>query len=328
MIDFADVKVVIKEESKGRATVNIGPLPRGYGYTMGNALRRVMLSSIEGAAVTSISIEGVGHEYSAVEGMLEDVFTLILNIRGIDFKLHSDKPETITLNVSGIKEVRAGDISLSDNAEVANPDLVIAHLTSKKAKLNVKMVLEKGIGYVYADDEKRSEVGLVPVDANFSPIKRVGFKVNDARVGQKTDFNEIVLQLEYRESANVKQILLDSCRIVAEGYVRIIKALGESFENQEVLEQTLDEVENHVERPQKETKPKAKNGNGVDLKGVKIEEMNVSARVVRSLYDQGINTADMLSNYSEEDIRALKGMGSASIKELKDAMSKLGISFK
>ncbi len=328
MIDFADVKVVVNEERKGKATVKIGPLRRGYGYTMGNALRRVMLSSIEGSAVTSISIDGVGHEYSAVDGMLEDVFTLILNIRGIDFRLHADKPETLTLNVSGIKEVKAGDISLSENVEIANPDLVIAHLTSKKAKLNVKMVLEKGIGYAYADDEKRSVVGLIPVDANFSPIKRVGFKVNDARVGQKTDFNEIVLEIEYRESANVKEILLDSCRIVADGYVRIIKGLGETFEDEAVLDQTLTEVENHAEKPKKEEKAKGKNGNGVDLKSVKIEEMNVSARVVRSLYDQGIDTADKLSNYSEEDIRALKGMGSASIKELKDAMSKLGISFK
>lgn len=328
MIDFSDVKVIIKEEGKGRATVKISPLPRGYGYTMGNALRRVMLSSIEGAAITSISIDGVGHEYSTVDGMLEDVFTLILNIRNIDFSLHSDKPETLTLNVSGIKEVKAGDISLSENAEIANPDLVIAHLTSKKAKLNVKMVLEKGIGYEYADDEKRSEVGLIPVDANFSPVKRVGFKVNDARVGQKTDFNEVVLDLEYRESANVKQILLDSSRIVADGYVRIIKGLGETYEDEEVLEQTLEEVENFVEKPKAESKQKAKNGNGVDLKNVKIEEMNVSARVVRSLYDQDIDTADKLTAYSEDDIKALKGMGSASIKELKDAMSKLGISFK
>lgn len=326
MIDFSDVKVKIEKESKGHAVVRIWPLPRGYGNTLGNALRRALISSIDGAAITSIKVDGAQHEYSTIDGMLEDVFNFILNLRGVAFINHSDDPQTVRLDVKGIKDITAGDIDVTQDIEIANPDYVIAHLTKKNAHLKVEMVVEKGVGFEFADDTKRSEAGVIPVGANFSPIKKVGYKVNDVRVGQRTDFNEVVLELDMKENITAKDAIHQASRMIADGYVRIIKALGEVYEDENVVAEDY-EIETVI-KVEEEEKSANGNGNGVDMSKVKIEELHVSARVVRSLYDQGIETVDQLLDHTEEEIRAFKGMGAASVRELKEALDKLGVSLK
>lgn len=327
MIDFADVKVKVSSEGKGHAIVEIEPLPKGYGYTLGNALRRTLLSSIEGAAVTSIKISGIQHEYSVVKGMMEDVLAFIFNLRGISFVMHTEEPQILKLSVKGKKDVTAADIKLTSDVEIANPDFVIAHLTDSKATLDVEMIVEKGSGFEYSKEEKRAEAGLIPVDANFSPVNKVGYKVSDVRVGQKTDLDKITFELELKENVNAKDVMVEACKHIADGYVRMIKSLKEDYLDEDII---YSEYEPEVKETEKEENvDQHKNGNnGVDVKAVKIEELNVSGRVVKALKSKGIQTVDELLDHTETDVRSLKGMGNASMRELKEALKKLGVSLK
>lgn len=328
MIDFSDVKVKVSSEGKGHAIVEIEPLPKGYGYTLGNALRRTLLSSIEGSAITSIKVSGIQHEYSVVKGMMEDVLALIINLREISFVMHSDDPQVLKLSVKGKKDVTAGDIKLTADVEIANPDYVIAHLTDSKASLDVEMIVEKGSGFEYSKEEKRAEAGLIPVDANFSPVKKVGYKVSDVRVGQKTDLDKITFEMELRENVNAKDVMVEACKHIADGYVRMIKSLKEDYLDEDVIYSEYEPEPKEVEAEEK-TKNQHKNGNnGVDVKSVKIEELNVSGRVVKALKSKGIQSVDELLDHTESDVRGLKGMGNASMRELKEALKKLGVSLK
>lgn len=328
MIDFSDVKVKVSSEGKGHAIVEIEPLPKGYGYTLGNALRRTLLSSIEGSAITSIKISGIQHEYSVVKGMLEDVLNFTLNLRGISFVMHTEEPQVLKLSVKGKKEITAGDIKLTGDIEVANPDYVIAHLTDAKASLDVEMIVERGAGFEYAEEEKRAEAGLIPVDANYSPVKKVGYKVSDVRVGQKTDLDKITFELELKENVNAKDVMVEACKHIADGYVKMIKSLKEDYLDEDVIYQEY-EPEPKSDEENGAEKDEHKNGNnGVDLKAVKIEELNVSGRVVKALKGKGVQTVDELLDYTEAEVRALKGMGNASMRELKESLKKLGVSLK
>lgn len=208
MVQLPEQVKVVKKEGP-RATFEISPLTPGYGATIANPLRRVLLSSLEGAAVTSIKIKGVDHEFSSVSGVMEDVIQIILNVKKVRFKLYSEGPVKVTLNVKGDKEVTAADIKLTSDVEVLNESQHIATLTDKKSEFEMELDIEKGVGYVPVEQRQKEKlsIGTIAIDAIFSPVKVVNFTVENVRVGQRIDFNKIVLDIETDGSIEPEEAL-------------------------------------------------------------------------------------------------------------------------
>jgi DNA-directed RNA polymerase subunit alpha len=189
--------IKIIEKKKNYARFEIEGLWPGYGVTIGNSLRRVLLSSLEGGAVTRMKIKGVSHEFSTIPGVLEDVISIMQNLKAMRFRIFSEEPQKATLKVKGEKEVKGSDFTLSPQLELANPDCHIATLTSNSAKLEMEIWVEKGVGYLPREARKeKTEIGVIPVDAIFTPIKKVNFKVENMRVGERTDFDRLFLEIE------------------------------------------------------------------------------------------------------------------------------------
>ena len=192
------------------------PLEQGYGHTLGNALRRVLLSSLEGAAIAEVKIAGVKHQYTTLEGLKEDVVELILNLKQVRLAYEGDKEETLTLNVHGPRAVTAKDIKGPATVRVVNPDQPLATLSDKKAKLEVEMKVMRGGGYSPAEERKSSTIGVIPVDANFSPITRVAYSVEETRVGRRTDYDKLVIKIWTDGSLKPKEALESAARILSE----------------------------------------------------------------------------------------------------------------
>lgn len=224
------IKVLSKEGSK--ATFEISPLMPGYGATIANPLRRVLFSSLEGAAVTSIKIKGVNHEFSSISGVLEDVIEIILNIKKIRFKLHGDGPVKVTLNVKGERTATAGDIKLSSDVELINQDQHIATITDKKTELSMELEIEKGVGYVPVEQRQKEKlaIGVIAVDAIFSPIKLVNFNIENVRVGQRIDFNKVVMEIETDGSIEPEAALKKASEILADHFKLIAEVKVEEKE--------------------------------------------------------------------------------------------------
>ena len=212
------IKVLSKDGSK--ATFEISPLMPGYGATIANPLRRVLLSSLEGAAITSVKIKGVDHEFSSISGVLEDVVEVILNIKKIRFKLHGDGPVKLTLDVKGEKTVTAADIKLTSDIELINEDQHIATITDKKMGLSMELEIEKGVGYVPVEQRQKEKlaIGVIAVDAIFSPIKVVNFKIENVRVGQRIDFNKVVMEIETDGSVEPEEAMKKASEILVDHF--------------------------------------------------------------------------------------------------------------
>lgn len=212
------MKTLSKDGAK--ATFEISPLMPGYGPTIANPLRRVLLSSMEGAAVTSIKIKGVDHQFSSMEGVLEDIIEIILNVKKIRFKLHGDGPVKLTLEVKGEKEVKAKDIKLTSDIELINEDQHIATITDKKTALSIELEVEKGVGYVPVEQRQKDKlaIGVIAVDAIFSPVKLVNFKIENVRVGQRIDFNKIIMEIETDGSIEPEEALKKASEILSDHF--------------------------------------------------------------------------------------------------------------
>lgn len=197
MIPLPKEPKIIKKE-KNKAIFEIEALYPGYGITLGNSLRRVLLSSLEGAAVTEMKIKGVAHEFTTIPGVLEDVISIMLNLKQLRFKMLGNEPQRATLKVKGEKEIRGSDFELPTQLELVNPDCHIATLTSKSAKLEIEILVEKGVGYLPREERKKGklEIGVIPVDAIFTPVRRVAMRVENMRVGERTDFDRLFLEVE------------------------------------------------------------------------------------------------------------------------------------
>src|SRR3990167_2051104 len=209
-------RIVSEEEFKG--TYEIDGLYPGYGYTLGNSLRRIILSSLPGAAITSIKIEGVPHEFSTIEVVKEDVITMILNLKKIRFKLASDEPQTVTLQTKGAKIIKAGDIKIPGQMEILNKDLFIGEITGKGTVLNIEMIIEKGLGFVQKENFQKGkvEIGTIALDAIFSPIRRVSYEVENMRVGERTNHNRLRFFIETDGTITPREVLDQSVKIMLE----------------------------------------------------------------------------------------------------------------
>jgi len=308
MISLSKPPKIIKKK-RNWALFEIEALYPGYGLTIGNSLRRVLLSSLEGAAITRVKIKGVQHEFSTIPGVLEDVITILLQLKQVRFKLYGDQPQRVSLKIKGERKVKASDFELPSQVEIINKDIHIATLTSKKAELNMEVLIEKGVGYQPVEQRKKEKlaIGEIALDAIYTPIRRVNFKVENMRVGERTDFDRLFLEIETDETISPQQALLKASQILLNHYP--------------VFEQNL----------VKETKEKVEGEEKVEEKEVsrtKVEELKVSARTQNILISNNIKTVGGLLRKNEASLIVLKGMGEKGIKEIKKALKKLGLELK
>lgn len=302
---------IIKSEGN-RAVLEIEGLYPGYGITLGNALRRVLLSSLPGAAITGVKIKGAPHEFSTIPYMMEDVIEIILNLKQIRFKLFGNQAVKLTLNVKGAKEVKAGDFKTTSEVEIINKEAPVATLTDKRAELEMEIDVEAGLGFVPVEQRKKQklEIGLIAVDAVFTPLRRVNFEVENMRVGDRTDYNRLIFDIETDGSIEPAEAFKKAGDILVEQF----KVFAEK-ENGEAKEVGADLAEKN--------KPAA----GED-KEVKVEEMKLSARTANSLGKGGVRTAGDLIDKTEADLKEMSGMGAKGIGEIKKALKKLGLGLK
>jgi DNA-directed RNA polymerase subunit alpha len=230
MIPLPKAPKIIKKE-KNKTTFEIEALYPGYGVTIGNALRRVLLSSLEGAAVTQMKIKGVSHEFTTIPGVLEDVVTIMLNLKQLRFKMIGEEPQRATLKIKGEKEVKGADFELPAQLELVNPDCHIATLTSKNAKLEMEILVEKGVGYLPRERKRKEklEIGVIPVDAIFTPVKRVAMRTENMRVGERTDFDRLFLEIETDGTITPEEAFSKACEIL----INQFSFLKENFEKHE-----------------------------------------------------------------------------------------------
>ena len=299
----AGATIEVRERRENYAKFTIEPLERGFGITLGNSLRRMLLSSIPGAAVTYMKIDGVLHEFSTIRGMVEDTIALMLNLKGLPVKLNSDEPKVLTLAVSGSREVTAADITADADVEILDPKYHLATLSTKDAKLSMEIGVEMGRGYVMADKQRNLEhmIGLIPLDSIFSPIRKVNFTVDDTRVGQSVDFDRLVLEIETNGSITPDEALATAGRI---------------------LQEQLDLVVGFTNRsePLPETAP-----NEWD---VPVESLNLSVRSFNCLKRAGISKVSELLDLTEDEIMKMRNFGKKSLDEIKEVLEERGISLR
>ena len=254
-------KIIKKEGNK--ATFEIEALYPGYGVTVGNSLRRVLLSSLEGAAVTQVKIKGVSHEFSTIPGVLEDVVLLMLNLKQLRFKLFTDEPQTATLKVKGEKEVKGSDLKLPSQAELVNKNCHIATLTSKSAELDMEIKIEKGIGYSAREARKTAtqeklEIGVVPIDAIFSPVRRVSYRIENMRVGERTDYDRLFLEITTDGTVSPETALFRASEILVNHFSLFVDTLRPKIEEKTEERKEVAEKKKvrKTARPAKKTRQK------------------------------------------------------------------------
>lgn len=285
------------------------PLERGYGVTLGNALRRVLLSSIEGTAVTSVRIDSVSHEFSVIEGVLEDVPEIVLNIKNLVLRTYSRAPKKIYIKAEGEKEVTAKDIITDETIEVVNPDLHIATMTSKKAKLNIEMEVGRGRGFVPAEANKREgmPLGVIAVDSIFTPVKRVAFKVENTRVGKRTDYDKLILEIFTNASIEPKEALIYAAKVMNKHF-ELFFSLGELPE-EEYEDLTPEEVSLYEK-----------------LK-IPVSELELTVRSSNCLREANIKTLADLVEKTEPEVLSYRNFGKKSLEEVSALLKSMGLSF-
>ncbi len=291
-----------KKDSKYGKFV-ISPLVSGFGNTLGNSLRRVLLTSLPGAAITNVRIKGAKHQFSTIKGVSADVLDFLLNLKKVRFSCDSTKPVKLSLSASKAGEVKAGDIKTPAGVKVSNPDLVLANL-SKGAKIDAEMELESGVGYSSAEEHKKEGIGNIPLDASFSPIERVNFKVEDTRVGRLTDYDKLILE------------------IWTDGTISPENALAESSK---ILSAYLDQIINPKKVAKIEEKVKE---DSLGLVGkLSVEEIGLPTRVANALSKAGFETVERLVKADRAELVQVRNLGEKSLKIIDIALKEKGVEF-
>jgi DNA-directed RNA polymerase subunit alpha len=299
----AGANIEVRERRENYAKFVIEPLERGFGITLGNALRRVLLSSIPGAAVTYVKIDGVLHEFSTIPGVVEDTVDLLLNLKGLPIKLNTEDPKVLSLSASGSKEVTAGDIAPDADVEILQPNYHIATLSKKDAKLSMEIGVEKSRGYVTSDKQRNIEhmIGLIPMDSIFSPIRKVNFTVDDTRVGQSVDFDRLTLEIETNGSISPDDALSEAAQILTEE-LRLF--IGFSTEEKPVATAPASEWD------------------------VPVETLNLSVRSFNCLKRAGISKVSELLDMTEDEIIKMRNFGKKSLDEIKQVLEERDLSLR
>lgn len=301
-IQLPELKTISEDGNK--ATFAIEPLHSGYGMTLGNSLRRVILSSLSGAAVTAVKIDTVAHEFSTIAGVKEDVVEIILNLKRLRFRVYSDEPQFLMLTASGQGEITAASIKTTSDVEIVNPEQIIATLDNAKTKIGMEIKVEKGRGYVPVEsrEAEKLEVGMIAVDALYSPVQRVRYNVENTRVGQMTDLDRLVMEIEtdgtitpqdaIRQAA---ELLVEHFHVIAGNPVGAVAAVAAAEERTET-----------------------------GASKISIEEINLTPRTTNALINNEIKSVKDLLKLSDQELRELKGFGSKAYEEVKDKIAELG----
>lgn len=317
-------KLVKKDGNLG--IFEIDDIYPGYGVTLANALRRVMLSSLQGAAVTSAKIRNVAHEFSTLPHVKEDMVEIILNLKQLRFKLFGDEPVKITVSAKGDGKVTAADIKPNSQIEVINKNAPIATLTNKNAELDMELTVEKGLGYLTVEQQAKGkkETGVIAIDAIFSPVRKVGYEVENARVGQRTDYNKIIFEIETDGSIDPEDALSQSAEILIKQFEAITLASGKTVAKEEIVPDMI--AEDKEKKKEKESAKELQKTALVLLRSV--DEMNFSARALAALKENKLKTVGAICKKSEVDLLEMAKMGAASVKEIKKELGKIGLVLK
>ncbi len=314
-------RIVLEEGNKG--VFEIDGLYPGYGHTLGNSLRRIILSSLPGASVTSIKIDGVSHEFQTLDGIKEDVIVMILNLKKTRFKLISDEPQVVTLSVKGPKEVTAADIKTGGQVEVLNPELHIVEVTGK-VNLNIEMTIEKGLGFISKEafQKEKVDVGTIAVDAIFTPIRRVSYEVENMRVGDKTNHNRLRIAIETDGTLAPREALSQSIAIM----INQLKAIIDFKDPEEEVKVSK---KGSKEDDKDETDEDDKKGpDFADVLKTRTDSLDLSTRTLNALTGANIRTLGGLARKKREDLLEVEGIGEKGITEIKKVLGKFGLNLK
>ena len=312
MTEFMKPRVSVESIDERTARYIVEPLERGFGYTLGNCMRRVLLSSLQGAAATSIRIEGQQHEFASIEGVREDVTDIVLNVKGLVFRETGigAGDAVATLSVTGPAVVTGADLKVPSEFELVNPEHVIANL-NKGAKVEMGVRIGVGRGYVSADRNKRPEdpIGVITVDSLFSPVSRCTYVVENTRVGQRTDYDKLTIEVETNGSIDPGDAVARAGRIIDEHMMLFVEQAGTPIEGDSgIFAAAVDEGESVLDTP--------------------IEELDLSVRSYNCLKRQGVNTIGQLNDCSENDLLNIRNFGAKSIEEVKDKLQQMGLGLK
>ncbi|HEC93925.1 MAG TPA: DNA-directed RNA polymerase subunit alpha [Candidatus Kaiserbacteria bacterium] len=317
-------RIVSEEGNQG--IYEIDTLYPGYGHTLGNSLRRIILSSLPGAAITGLKIEGVPHEFATIDGMRETVIEMILKLKRVHFVLHGDDQQTIKLSVKGPAKVTAVDFSLPSQVEIANPDQHIADLADNGV-LEFEAVIERGLGYVPRDSitKERVNTGIIALDTTFTPVRRINYEVENMRVGDRTDFNRLRILIETNGTITPREALEHSIEIM----VNQLRAIIGFQEPQKQQSTDVDAVENvSVKEHSSDAKEKDATSNEKDFAKMKIDELKLSTRIVSILSEARIGSVAGLVRKTASALKEIDGVGDKAVKEIEDALKKMHLSLK
>lgn len=313
----------IVSEADGKGVYEIDGLYPGYGHTLGNSLRRIILSSLPGAALTSLKIAGVSHEFSTIPGVKEDVIMILLNLKKVHFKLIGDEPQTVTLSVKGAKTVTAKDITVNGQVEVTSPDAYICELTDKSATLDIEMTIEKGLGFVPKEvhQKEKTDVGSIAIDALFSPIRRVSYEVENMRVGDKTNHNRLRIAIETDGSISPREALESSISLMIVQLQAILDIKPE--------EKTAAVAEEQVESSDESGESVGSSDNDMtDVMKTRVDTLELSTRTLNALNAGNIRTLGGLARKKKEDLLEIEGIGEKGIQEIKVVLAQFGLTLK
>lgn len=305
MIDLSLIELQTEKETASYGKFVIEPMAQGYGHTIGNSLRRVLLSSLEGGAITQVKVANVRHQFSTLSGMSEDIVELILNLKKVRLIIRGDKPMKLNLDIKGPKEVTAKDIEKAAGVDIVNEDQVLAHLSDAKARLSCKLVAENGVGYSTADERRTSEIGVIPVDANFSPVIYVNYNVEATRVGRLTNFDKLTIEITTDGTIKPSDALKQSAKILIDTFGTILQPQTGSKKQKAAVEAAppSDEV----------------------LK-TSLEELDLPIRLTNSLKTGKIETIGDFLGRDRKEVLKMKNMGPKSIALVEEKIREKGIS--
>ena len=302
------------QKKKNQAVFEVEGLYPGYGVTIGNSLRRVLLSSLQGAAVTEVKIKGAPHEFSTMPGVLEDTIMILLNIKNLRFKIFEGESQKVNLSVKGEKAVKGADFKCPSQIKLVNPELQIATITDKKTELEIELTIERGIGYVPKDQvkTKKAEIGAIAIDAIFTPIRNVNFQVENMRVGDRTDFDRLSLEIETDGTITPEEAFFEACDILIKHFNIIFQGKAGDEKEEAVISEKKEEVEEGEE----------------DITKLVVEDLKLTGRTLNALLNNGIKTVGGIIRKTEKDLEELDGMGDKALSEIKRKIKKLGLELK
>jgi DNA-directed RNA polymerase subunit alpha len=317
-------KLSIVSEVGTKGVYEIDGLYPGYGHTLGNSLRRIILSSLVGAAITSLKINGVDHEFSVIDGVKEDVITILLHLKQVRFRLNTDEPQTVKLEIKGPKQITASDIQVTGQVEILNDDLYIAEVTGKNS-LSIEMTVEKGLGFLSKEmhQKNKNEVGVISVDAIFTPIRRVAYEVENMRVGDKTNHNRLRMTIETDGTLTPREALEKAIVIMIEQLQAIV---GFTLSHKVINNKEFENKENNKDINQEQEK--GESNEFTDILKTRVDTLDLSTRTLNALTSANIRTIGGMARKKKEDLLEIEGIGDKGIQEIKKILSGYGITLK